>query len=103
MLQRVNPVKGLYSRDQVFISLCLIHQIHTGLIQGDRITACQNADVMDVRLSRIAVTVTVYLEPVHHIDVNDMVLSDMVTHSGHHLRKGFQPRILIIVPKAAAR
>ena len=49
MLQCMNSMKRFHSIYKSFIALCLVNQIHTGLIQCDRIGTCQNADIMDIR------------------------------------------------------
>ena len=48
-----------------------IYQVDTGLIQRHRIGGCQDANVVQIRLRRITVTVAVDGDTVHHIDVDD--------------------------------
>ena len=103
MLQRVNSMKGFHSFYQRFIAFCLIDQVHAGLIQRDRITACQYTDIVDIGFRRMSVAVAVHGDPVHHIDVNNVLLPHMAAEPGHHLRQSFQPGVLIAVPDTAAR
>ena len=60
MLQRMNSVSAFNPVYKSSIAFRLINKIHTGLIQCYRVEACQYADIVDIRLIRMPVAVTVH-------------------------------------------
>ena len=98
----MDAVAGFHALHQGGAVRCLIDHVHTGLIHRDRIKARSDPDVMHIGLCRIAVAVAVHRQPVHDIDVDDVVCPDMVAHCADHLRQGLQPGVLVVIPDAAA-
>ena len=59
VFQRMQAVTGLDTADKRLIAFRLPHEVDAGLIQRHRVGGGENADVVDVRLGGIAVTVAV--------------------------------------------
>ena len=102
VFQRMQAVAGLDTADKRLIALRLPHKVDAGLVQRHRVGGGENADVVDIRLGRVAVAVTVHGKAVHDVDVDDVLFAHMVAHGGHHFAQGLQPGVLIAVHDAAA-
>ena len=55
MFQSVQTIPAIYTILQRFTALRRKCQINTGLVNGNGIKGCQNANVMDIRLDRKSV------------------------------------------------
>ena len=74
MLQGARRIQALNLRHKIFAALRLIDQVHTRLVQRNRVKGRQDADVVNLRLTGILLAVTVQRQAVHHIDEEDVAV-----------------------------
>ena len=90
MVQRVQALAVVNAPEQLFIAVGLPDKIQAGLIQRDGVCGSQNADIVDVRLRRVAVAVTVDGDAVHHVDEDHLIaqiIADALGRLCHALQK----------------
>lgn len=73
MFQCVQPILALYALLQGFAALRRKAQVDGRLVNGYRICGCQDSNVMDIRLGRIAVTVTVNGNIIEDTDIDNVL------------------------------
>lgn len=68
------------------------HKVETGLVEGNRVKGCQDADIVHLRGGGVAVAVAVDRQVVHHINIYDAVFTlEVIVYSlcraGHRFEK----------------
>ncbi len=77
-----------------------VHQVDGRLVDGQRVGGSEDADVMHIRLGRIAVAVAIHGQAIQYADEDDVVAHGTV-HTLGRVRHGLQERVLL-APDAAA-
>ena len=102
MLQRVQALAVVDAPQELLVALRVPHKVETGLVQRHGVGGGQNADVVDVRLLGIAVTVAVDGDAVHDVD-EDHLVAEIVADALGGLGHGFEKlKLKLVMPVGVA-